>query len=323
VTPEGLLARRLANQLLAAAVAGDPAQVVTHLGAVQAQEYGQSLWAVGLRTRLAGAGTVEAAIERGTIVRTWPMRGTIHLVPAADARWMLELLAGRRIRQMAGVYQRIGLTDAVFDRSAEVVAGALRGGRRVRRKDLYALLTERAPGGRKPGDALAELATRYFTSHGPATARDFGWWSGLKLSEVREAIGLAGPALAAEELDGETYWQGAGPPAGTVPGGVHLLPAFDEYTVGYADRGALVREHPLSHGDLLNPVMVLDGRAVGLWRRAIGREAVTIQLAPFGKISGRERECFQQAAERYAAFLGMPAEITQAAAAEVRRQRRQ
>jgi hypothetical protein len=367
VTPEGLLARRLANQLLAATVAGDPAQVVTHLGAVQAQEYGQSLWAVGLRTRQASASTVEAAIDSGAIVRTWPMRGTIHLVAAADARWMLELLAGRRIRQMAGVYQRIGLADAVFDRSAEVVAAALRGGRRVRRKDLYALLSERgidcsaspsgsrgghilgylsmtgliclgpldgrqptfvlldewAPGARKPSDPLAGLATRYFTSHGPATARDFGWWSGLKLSEVREAIGLAGPALAAQQLDGETYWQGAVRPAGTVPGGVHLLPAFDEYTVGYSDRGALVRDHPLSHGDLLDPVMVLDGRAVGLWRRAIGREAVTIQLAPFGKISGRDRERFQQAAERYAAFLGMPAVITRAAAAEVRRQRRQ
>jgi DNA glycosylase AlkZ-like len=367
VTPEGLLARRLANQLLAATVAGDPAQVVTHLGAVQAQEYGQSLWAVGLRTGQASTGTVEAAIDRGAILRTWPMRGTIHLVPAADARWMLELLAGRRIRQMAGVYQRIGLTDGVFDRSAEVVTEALRGGRRVRRKDLYTLLTERAidcsaspsgsrgghilgylsmtgliclgpldgkqptfvlldewaPGARQPGDPLAELATRYFTSHGPATARDFGWWSGLKLSEVREAIGLAGPALAAEELDGATYWQGAGRRASTVPGGVHLLPAFDEYTVGYSDRGALVRDHSLSHGDLLNPVMVLDGRVVGLWRRAIGREAVIIQLAPFGKISGRDRERFQQAAERYAAFLGMPAEITKAAAAEVRRQRRQ
>ena len=98
---------------------------------------------MGLRTGQASTGTVEAAIDRGAILRTWPMRGTIHLVPAADARWMLELLAGRRIRQMAGVYQRIGLTDAVFDRSAEVVAGALRGGRRVRRKDLYTL-TERA-----------------------------------------------------------------------------------------------------------------------------------------------------------------------------------
>src|SRR5262249_61413612 len=142
MTPEDLLARRLANQHLAAAVAGDPAEVVTHLGAVQAQEYGHSLWAVGLRTRQASASSTGAAIDRGAIRRPWPMRGTIHFVPAADARWMLELLAGRRIGQMAVVYRRIGLTDDVLGRSAEIVAGALRGGRRVRRKDLYALLTE-------------------------------------------------------------------------------------------------------------------------------------------------------------------------------------
>src|SRR5215468_7525357 len=117
MTPEDLLARRLANQHLAATVTGDPAEVVAHLGAVQAQEYGHSLWAVGLRTRQAGASTIEAAIDRGTILRTWPMRGTIHFVPAVDARWMLELLAGRRIRQMTSVYRKIGLTDEIFGRA--------------------------------------------------------------------------------------------------------------------------------------------------------------------------------------------------------------
>jgi hypothetical protein len=367
VTPERLLARRLAHQYLAATGTGDPAQIVAHLGAVQAQEYGQSLWAVGLRTREATRATIEAAVDRGTILRTWPMRGTIHLVPSGDARWMIELLAGRHIRKMTGVYRKIGLTGEVLDRSAEIVAGALRGGRRVRRKDLYSLLTERgidcsasphgsrgghilgylsmtslicigpldgrqptfvlldewAPGTRKPGDPLAELTTRYFTSHGPATARDFGWWSGLNLAEAREAIERARPALAAEESDGEKYWDGVGQPADVVPGGVHLLPAFDEYTVGYSDRAALLDGRPLPHTDLLNPVMVLDGRAVGLWRRATSGEAVKIELAPFGKISKRDRERFHRAAERYAEFLGMPAEITQAAAGEVRRQRRQ
>jgi len=143
------------------------------------------------------------------------------------------------------------------------------------------------------------------------------------MSDAREAIGLAGPALAAEELDGVTYWQGAGQPGGTAPDGVHLLPAFDEYTVGYTDRAVLLRGHDLSRSDVLDPVMVLDGRAVGLWRWAAGREAVSIKLAPFGKISKRDRERFHEAAERYGAFLGMPAEITQAAAAEVRLQRRQ
>jgi DNA glycosylase AlkZ-like len=363
VTRERLLAWRLANHHLAAARTGDPAQLVAHFGAVQAQEYGQALWAIGLRTTRATVGTIEAAVERGAILRTWPMRGTIHFVPAADARWMVELLAGRRIRQMTGVYGKIGLTDEVLRRSGEIVAGALRGGHRVRRKDIYSLLTghgvdcsasprggrgghilgylsmtgliclgpldgrqqtfvlldEWAPDARTPADPMAELAARYFTSHGPATVRDFGWWSGLNLAEVREAIERAGPALAATELDGTTYWHGAGPGAGAVPGGVHLLPAFDEYTVAYSDRAVLAGGHPFPPGDLLNPVMVLDGVAVGLWKRSLGRGTVTIQLAPFGAISSRDRERFWQAAERYAEFLGLPAAITQAPAGQVRR----
>jgi Winged helix DNA-binding domain len=365
VTRERLLAWRLANQHLAATRTADPAGLVTHFGAVQAQEYGQALWAVGLRTTQATVGTVEAAIERGAILRTWPMRGTIHFVAAGDARWLVELLAGRRIRQTTGVYRQIGLTDEVLRRSGEIVAGALRGGRRVRRKDLYSLLTghgvdcsasprggrgghilgylsmtgliclgpldgrqqtfvlldEWAPDARTPADPMAELAARYFTSHGPATVRDFGWWSGLNLTEAREAIGRAGPALAAAELDGIAYWHGAGQDPGPGPDGICLLPAFDEYTVAYSDRAVLAGGRPFPHGDLLNPVMVRDGLAVGLWRRTLGRAAVTIQLAPFGKISARDRERFWRAAERYAEFLGLPATITQAPADQVRRLR--
>ena len=254
MTPERLLAWRLANQHLAATRTADPAELVAHFGAVQAQEYGQALWAVGLRTSQATVGTVEAAVERGEILRTWPMRGTIHFVAAGDARWMVELLAGRRIRQMTGVYRKIGLTDEVLSRSGEIVAEALRGGRRVRRKDLYSLLIGRgvdcsasprgsrgghilgylsmagliclgpldgrqqtfvlldewAPDARTPADPMAELAARYFTSHGPATVKDFGWWSGLNLAEIREAIERPGSALTATELDGTAYWHGAG-----------------------------------------------------------------------------------------------------------------
>jgi hypothetical protein len=268
---------------------------------------------------------------------------------------MLELLAGRRIRQMTGVYRKIGLTDEVFGRAAEIVAGALRGGHRIRRKDLYSLLTghgidcsaspqggrgghilgylsmtglicigphdgkqptfvlldEWAPDPHKPADPMAELATRYFTSHGPATARDFGWWSGLSLGEAREAIERAAPALAAGELDGEVYWQRAGRPAGTAPGGAHLLPAFDEYTVAYRNRAAWVGG-PLTHSELLDPVMVLDGRVAGRWRRTTTGEIVKIDLAPSGKIPERDRERLHRAAQRYAGFLGLPAEITDA-----------
>jgi hypothetical protein len=371
VTPERLLARRLARQLLAPAgsgggAAGDPAAVVTHFGAVQAQEYGQALWAVGLRCAGATAAGIEAAIDHGDILRTWPMRGTIHLVPAPDARWMLELLAGRRIKTMAGVYAKIGLTPEVLRRAASAVAAALRGGRYLRRRDLYELLTdagldcsgsphgsrgghilgclsmtglicfgpragaqptfalldEWAPSPRQPADPPAELAIRYFTSHGPATERDFGWWSGLTLTEIRAAIERAGPALAAEDGDGQRYWAGAGPIAEAPPDGAWLLPAFDEYTVAYRDRSALLGGRPLPAGDLLNPVLVLDGQAAGVWKRTIAGGRVQIVLAPFERLSGRDRDRLDRAAERYAEFLGLPAEIALGAAAGIRRQRR-
>jgi winged helix DNA-binding protein len=374
MTSARLVAWRLASQYLDGRQAGDPARIVRHFGAVQAQEYAQSLWAVGLRTRDATALSVEAAIEGGAILRTWPMRGTIHLVPAEDARWMLDLLAGRRIRQMTTVYRRLGLTEEVLGRAAEIVAGELRGGHRIRRPDLLALLAgcgidcsasphgsrgshilgylsmtglvcigpmdgpqqtfvllgEWAPHPRRPEDPAAELAARYFTSHGPATVRDFGWWSGLPLGQVRPAIERAGPALAATELGGEVYWHGNGQPrpaprdAGLATGGALLLPAFDEYTVAYQDRDALLADgHQLPPGDLLNPVMVLDGQVVGLWKRVIARDGVQLSLAPLGRLAKGDRDRFAVAAERYAAFLGLPAEIAEATPAQVRRQRRQ
>jgi hypothetical protein len=405
VTPDQLLARRLAGQHLTGRPWRDPAAVVAGLGAVQAQEYAQSLWAVGLRAGQPSAAAVEAAIERGEILRTWPMRGTIHLIPAADARWMVDLMAGRRARQAAGVYRKIGLTDDVFARAASVVTDALSGGRRLRRAELYALLSEHgidcsasahggrgghilgylsmtgltclgpldgrqptvalladwAPRPRHPQDPVAELALRYFTSHGPATVKDFGWWSGLTLAEIRPAIERAGTALASTELDGQQYWHAAAlptsdrhaaletdtaetdtaetdaaetdaaetdaaaatnaaaPAAGDA--GALLLPAFDEYNVAYRDRTMQSGGRALPAGELLNPVMLLDGRAAGLWRARAGQRTVRIELGPFGRLGAADRARLHQAAERYAAFVGLAAEIIPAAAGELSRQR--
>jgi hypothetical protein len=370
VRTEDLLARRLANQLLAAPRSADPAEVTRWLGAVQSQEYAQSLWALGLRTQDATAASIEAAIDRGAILRTWPMRGTIHLVPAEDARWMVRLLAGRPMRSAAGTFRKIGLTDDVLARAADVLTGALRGGRQLPRKDLYALLTEAgidcsaspnggrgnhilgylshtgllcigpvrrgqpvfvlldewAPAPRQPAEPLAELATRYFTSHGPATVRDFSWWSGLTQADAKRAIELAGPALAAEEHDGQRYWDAAGRGDQAAPDGAYLLPAFDEYTVAYKDRGQLANGAPQAqsdqlNSDLLNPVMLLDGRAAGLWKRVVGGKSVQISLAPFGRLGRPDRSRLAAAAERYAAFLGLPAEVSWADPDGVRRMR--
>ncbi len=361
-----LLARRLANQQLTGPRTADPAEVTRQLGAVQSQEYAQSLWALGLRTQGASAASIEAAIDRGAILRTWPMRGTIHLVPAEDARWMVRLLAGRPMRLAANTYRKIGLTEDILARAADVVMGALRGGGQLGRKDLYALLTssgidcsaspnggrgnhilgflsmsglicigpvrrgqpvfvlldEWAAAPRQPAEPLAELAVRYFSSHGPATARDFSWWSGLTQADARRAIEVVGPALAAEDRGGEPHWAGPARRDEAVPAeGAYLLPAFDEYTVAYKDRGLLLDGRPLPPSDLLNPVMLLDGWAAGLWKRVVTGKSVQISLAPYGRLGRPDRSRLVAAAERYAQFLGLPAEISWAGPDDVRRMR--
>jgi hypothetical protein len=95
MTGVDLARRRLHGQRVIGPPFADPAAAVASLGAVQAQDYLGALWALGLRTRDATEAGVERAIADRRIVRTWPMRGTLHFVPAADARWMLELLTPR------------------------------------------------------------------------------------------------------------------------------------------------------------------------------------------------------------------------------------
>jgi hypothetical protein len=102
-----------------------PEAIVTHLGAIQAQDYGGALWSIGLRIAGATRADVERAIADRTIVRTWPMRGTLHFIPAVDARWMLELLTPRIMKAAEGRHRQLGLDDATFRRSRALVGRAL------------------------------------------------------------------------------------------------------------------------------------------------------------------------------------------------------
>ena len=99
--------------------------VVARLGAMQAQDYQGALWSVALRMPNATRTEVEHAITERTIVRTWPMRGTLHFVPAADARWMLELMAPRIMKGAARRHRQLELDDLTFRRSRTLVATAL------------------------------------------------------------------------------------------------------------------------------------------------------------------------------------------------------
>ncbi|MFN8420818.1 MAG: winged helix DNA-binding domain-containing protein [Anaerolineae bacterium] len=212
--------QRLSNQILIGDPLSDAAQVVEWFGAVQAQDYAGCLLGVGLRLGNSSVRAVEKAIAARTILRTWPMRGTVHLVPAADAKWMLRTLTPRVIARSAARYRELGLDANTLTRCRDLLIKALQGGKLLPRKQVYAaleaggisntkergshiighwaqealicvgphqgkqptvaLLDEFVPHSRDlQGDAAwAELALRYFRSHGPATIQDFCWWTG-------------------------------------------------------------------------------------------------------------------------------------------------
>ena len=180
------------------------------------------------------------------------------------------------------------------------------------------LLVERAPDARDlPRDeALAELARRYFTSHGPATARDFSTWASLTLGEVRQGIEAAGPALRREDLDGLTLWAGAGTarraPTLRSPA-VHLVQGYDEYIMGYtATKRVIARpgatwapaERPVS-----NLVMLVDGRVAGFWKRTVKRDQVLVDAAPLEDLDDARMRALEAEADRYGRFLGLKAVV--------------
>jgi hypothetical protein len=116
--------------------------VVRHMGAMQAQDNASGLWSLGLRLGGATQGQVTAQLEQRDVLRTWPMRGTVHLVPARDAHWMLDLTGRKALTGAARRRAFLGLDDAVSERAVEIVAEQLSGGRRLTRAELLAAMTD-------------------------------------------------------------------------------------------------------------------------------------------------------------------------------------
>lgn len=355
-------ARRLSRQFLTRGGPSTPEEVARWFGAVQAQEIPGALYALGLRVPGATEASVERAVTSGTIVRTWPMRGTIHFIPAEDAAWMLALLGRRTNRGAASVYRRARLDDAAFARAGAVLREALAGGKAVARKELcaaldaagleanreqrgthlvgywareglvclgprqgkqatFTLLESWAANPRQlEGDAaLAELATRYFTSHGPATEHDFAWWSGLTLTEVRRGLAAAGDRLARETIAGRTFWRGAAEVSGEAEalertaGSVFLLPQYDEYTVAYRDRS--ITRDPAFPDDaflILGPVVVVDGRVAGTWKRRLAKDGAHLAITLYVSLDQTRRVALDAAVAGYGRYLGLnaSAEVT-------------
>ena len=134
--------RRLHNQHLSGPPLPDPAAVVRHLGASQAQEYAMAKWSLGQRSAGADDVAVQAALDAGTILRTHVLRPTWHFVAPEDVRWMLAL-TGPRVRQMSRYYERqSGIDDDLVDRATALLADALRGGNHLTRPQLQEALAQ-------------------------------------------------------------------------------------------------------------------------------------------------------------------------------------
>ena len=175
----------------------------------------------------------------------------------------------------------------------------------------YALLDERAaPVKPVPADeALAELVRRYFASHGPATVRDCAWWSGLRMADVKLGIEAARPRLQTVTVDGTVHWFAGWTEGRPTSPSAHLLPNYDEYLIGYAERSALVDPSlgpPADPKLIFSNVVMIAGRVVGTWRRMTAKGITAVQTHPRRALDERGQAAVRAAVRRYQRFMTLP-----------------
>ena len=183
--------------------------------------------------------------------------------------------------ELARVLSGVGII-ASGSRLAHIVMhaeldGLICSGPRRGKQFTYALLDERAPQGQRlePDEALSKLTRRYFTSHGPALAQDFAWWSGLTVAQVRRGIEAVRPALMSEMVDGKTYWFTASSTGPSFECRSSTCSRISTSTWSpYRDRGGAFDPSTLESRTraidvLASNSIVLNGLVVGTWQRTI------------------------------------------------------
>jgi hypothetical protein len=222
--------------------------------------------------------------------------------------------------ELAAVLQQAGLYDQTDDRlrlayimmAAEldclICNGPIRG-----KQHTYALMDEWVPqtASLSRDEALAELTRRYFTSHGPATVKDFSWWSGLLVSDVKAGLEMVGSELTEEVVEGISFWFAENTPAHPIASPLaYLLPAYDEYTIAYKDHSPVIDlVHLKQVIAAFGIVIILDGRIIGSWKRTFGKGTVVVELNPFIALTEAQNQAILTAAHRYGQFLNRRVEL--------------
>ena len=324
----------------------DPAATVRHLVAMQAQEHGYARWSVGQRTGAGATAVDAAfdagAILRTHVLRpTWhyvvpdDLRWLLALtgprIDAAAARRYEELSLDVRTRrraddviaaavaagpqtrhQLAAALQARGIgTDGQrlphllisAELHAVVCSGPMQG-----KQHTYAAFDDRVPAIATPtgDDALAELARRWFATRGPATVRDFMWWSGLRAADARRALALVERELESYEHDGRTLWFAEWRRTARSPR-VDLVQCYDEVIISFTESRDV-----LATGEVAFPVpgsvdgfahvLLLDGRLLGHWRARKTADGAVAETHLARPIDDRERAVLDAAVERYDSF---------------------
>jgi Winged helix DNA-binding domain len=336
--------------------ARDPAELARAVAGIQAQDQFPSRLSFRSRSRrLRAADLDRARTEERSLLRTWVMRMTIHLIPTDDAGWWLPLFeptiekwSRRRLEQLGmppriqeqALQQVVRMLEEEGPLTRTEVGDRLRGigvkldnmtrghimglavtsghaclGPDRNSSNCLVLRRDWLGGQRHPFDrdaALAELSRRYLRAFGPATDRDFSYWSGLPLRDVR--AGLESIAAELEEVSvGEATMLTLGkaprlPPAGQI----RMLGAFDTFLLGYKDRrftaGDQHHETISDGGGGIYPVILRDGLVIGGWRvsRRGGRIEIALDRDPLPRGAKQAIDAEIRDLER---FEGLPVNV--------------
>jgi hypothetical protein len=328
-------------------VAPEPKGVVERLVAMQAQEHAYARWSVAQRCGASSSAVDAAfdagEILRTHVLRpTWhyasphDLRWLVALtgprLEAANARRDAELdLDARTLRRAVDVIAdavatgpatRRELADALRRRRISpadqrmphilfhaelrmaVCSGPMRG-----KEHTYVPFADRVPAGPTftEEEALAELARRWFSTRGPATIRDFRWWSGLSAAQALTGLGAVASELVSYEQDDRTYWfaESRRPPKGPR---VDLVQCYDETVISYTESRDLLATADVSFPvprsvDGFTHVVLCDGRLAGHWRVHRLRGGVQVETRLARAFDAAEQAALEVAVARYEEFV--------------------
>lgn len=325
--------RARAQLLNGSELPGQPEQVVQSVIGFQAQELPSAYLSIRARSQGITANQLQQVHQvEAAFAWTWCMRGTLHLITAQDARWMIPLLGPGAISGDRRRLARLGWTDNSARKGIEIILALLEEHGEITRSEIAAqfeknglpfqgqapvhlifkaacegLITTAGFRGSKPAytlfesrhgklnpipreQGLAELATRFLSAYGPARVQDFSAWSGLKMSEAK----LAWQQISSQIVDGEVNGLTLQMLAGQLdklfiktihPPVLRLLPRFDTYLLGYADRSWMIdpefEGRLFPGGGIISAVIALDGLVVGVWKLIPGKQKKIIEAEIF------------------------------------------